>query len=74
MGNLRATVSRLKEAYPVGTKVVLVEMNDPYRDMPRGLRGVVTGVDDMATIHVNWENGSTLGVIHGEDLIKKEER
>lgn len=64
-------INRLKEQYPKGTKVELVSMNDPYVEMHTGLKGVVKFVDDIGTIHVSWENGSGLGVIYGEDIIKK---
>lgn len=36
----RAIVERIKREYPSGTRVVLVEMNDPYRTMPEGLKGM----------------------------------
>ena len=63
-------VEFIRKRYTPGTKVELVEMNDAYREMPAGLRGVVIFVDDAGTIHVNWENGSTLGVIYGEDKVR----
>lgn len=65
-GVLRA----LREIYPAGAKVELIEMHDPYREMPPGLRGEVTCVDDTGTVHVKWENGSSLGVVYGVDEIK----
>ena len=49
----RAIVERIKREYPSGTRVVLVEMNDPYRTMPEGLKGTVCCVDDTGTIHVD---------------------
>ena len=63
----RAIVERIKREYPAGTRVELVQMNDPSRTMPEGLRGTVTGVDDTATIHVRWDYGSCLGIVYGED-------
>ncbi len=57
----------LREKYPPGCRVELVKMDDPYREMPPGLRGVVTGIDDSGSIHVDWQNGSSLAVIFGED-------
>lgn len=66
----RETVERLRKQYPAGTKVELVEMNDPYRHMPPGLKGIVKSVDDACSVHINWENGSTLAAIHGVDVIK----
>ena len=29
------------------------------------------GVDDIGTIHVSWDCGSSLGIAYGEDLCKK---
>ena len=46
-------------------------MNDPYRtDLVPGCRGTVRFVDDMGTIHVNWDIGSSLSVVYGEDACK----
>ena len=61
----------LREKYPQGCRVELVKMDDPYREMPSGMRGVVTGVDDSGSIHVNWENGSSLAVVYKEDECRK---
>ena len=61
----------LREKYPQGCRVELVKMDDPYREMPPGMRGVVTGVDDSGSIHVHWQNGSSLAVVYGEDYAVK---
>jgi hypothetical protein len=62
---------KLREDYPPGTEVELIEMNDPYRDMPPGLKGKVICVDDTGTVHVAWENGSSLGAVYGYDRLMK---
>lgn len=54
----------------VGKRVELVKMNDPYTALPPGIQGTVIMVDDLGTIHVKWDNGSTLGLIPGEDIYK----
>lgn len=64
-------LAQLRAEYTPGTKVELVEMCDPYRHMPAGLKGTVTHVDDAGGIHIDWENGSCLAAIHGFDRIKK---
>lgn len=64
------TANQLRKEYPVNTTVELVKMDDEQAP-PVGTLGYVTSVDDSATIHVNWENGSSLGVIYGEDKVKK---
>ena len=61
----------LKNYYTPGTRVGLVMMNDPYTKLQPGAKGTVAGVDDMGTIHVNWDSGSSLGVAYGEDSCKK---
>ena len=63
----------LREKYPPGCRVELVKMDDPYREMPPGLKGVVAGVDDSGSIHVDWQNGSSLAVIFREDECRKVE-
>ena len=64
-------LARLREQYPAGCTVVLEEMSDPYREMPAGMTGKVTHVDDAGGIHVAWSNGSTLAAIHGFDRIRR---
>ncbi len=61
------TLKRLKDSYIPGTRVVLIEMNDPYTKLMPGDKGTVTGVDDIGTIHVKWDRGGSLGVVFGED-------
>ena len=76
MNNLQMrpeTLKRIREQYPVGCTVEIIEMCDPYRDMPAGLRGTVTHVDDTGTVFADWENGSTLGAVFGEDRIRRVE-
>ena len=67
----RPTSERLKalrEQYPKGCRVRLNHMNDPYRpDLKVGALGTVLHVDDIGTIHVSWDCGSSLGVVLGED-------
>ena len=46
---------------------------DDIQAPPVGTKGVVRVVDDAGTIHVNWENGSTLGAVYGEDVVRKVE-
>ena len=61
-------ISKLKAMYKKGDRVILDNMNDPYTKIPIGTKGTITCVDDMGTIHVNWDNGSSLGVVYGEDF------
>ena len=65
-------LKQLREEFPVGTRVELIRMDDPYnRKLVPGCQGAVRWVDDMGTIHVSWDCGSSLGLIPGEDAWKK---
>lgn len=65
------TVEQLRKEYPTGVRVELVHMDDPYNTkLFPGSRGTVKCVDDMGTIHVRWDCGSSLGVVYGEDSCK----
>ncbi len=70
-GIRKEELDALREKYPKGCRVELVKMDDPYRDMPSGMEGVVEGVDDIGTIHIHWSNGSHLGIAYGEDECQK---
>lgn len=64
-------VDRLRKQYPKGTRIALINMDDPYTKLRPGDRGTVSCVDDTGTIFVDWDNGSTLGVVYGADHIRK---
>ena len=64
-------LKQLKEYYTPGTRVRLIHMSDPYTNLRQGDRGTVTMVDDIGTIHVSWDCGSTLGVVFGEDECRR---
>ena len=66
----RAVVEAIRKAYPIGTRVVLVHMDDPQAP-PVGTQGTVYGVDDLGDLLVRWDNGSSLKVVYGIDLCEK---
>jgi hypothetical protein len=45
-----------------GKRVELVRCNDEHTRLEPGLQGTVISVDDADTVHVRWDNGSTLGL------------
>lgn len=59
-------IIKTKLQYPKGTVIRLIKMND-IQAPPVGCTGVVDFVDDGGTIHMHWQNGSSLGLIPGED-------
>lgn len=63
-----AELKSLREAFPKGARVELVRMDDPYSKLVPGEKGTVKAVDDIGTIHVAWDCGSSLGVVYGVDV------
>jgi len=63
----RETINKIRSEYPAGTRIKLIQMNDPYSKLTLGDKGTVDHVDDIGTIHVKWDSGSGLGLIYGED-------
>ena len=59
-------VEKLKKEFPKGTRVQLVEMDD-VQAPPIGTKGTVIGIDDIGSIMVAWDNGSSLNVIYKVD-------
>ena len=66
----REAVERLRNRYPVGTRIMLDHMED-IQAVPAGTKGTVDHVDDIGTIHMKWDNGSSLNVVYGEDKCRK---
>ena len=52
----------------IGQKVRLVYTDDSYTELRSGAIGTVFYIDDLNTVMVDWEDGSTLGLIPGIDI------
>lgn len=63
-------IEMIKSGFPKGTRIELICMEDPYTELKKGDRGTVDLVDDIGTIHVSWDCGSSLGLVCGEDQFK----
>lgn len=67
----KETVAKLRSMYPVGCRIVLDHMDDPYVYMPADAQATVTGVDDAGSVMCAWDCGSSLSAAYGEDQIHK---
>lgn len=65
----RKRVEVLRKQYPIGCTIELVSMDDEHAPS-KGTKGKVIQVDDIGTMHVAWETGSTLGVVPGVDMVR----
>ena len=68
---LQRQKERLKQMYPVGTRIELNALCNDERDMPPGLRGTVVGMDDQPSLLMHWDNGRTLSLFPYEDSFRK---
>lgn len=66
----KEVVEELRKKYPVGTRVELVFMED-IQAPPIGTKGTVRGVDDIGSIMVSWDNGSSLSIAYCEDSCRR---
>lgn len=68
---LHRQAERYKQSYLPGTRVMLLNMNDPYSPVESGMRGTVQGVDDAGQILMKWDNGRSLSLIPSEDSFRR---
>lgn len=66
----REQIEWLRRQYPAGTRIMLHSMDD-VQAPPPGTKGTIVNVDDMGQLGVEWDNGSALSLIPGEDSFSK---
>lgn len=62
-------VNEIRNKYLPGMRVRLVKMDD-FQAPPVGTEGTVRGVDDIGSVMVAWDTGSSLNVILDEDEVE----
>lgn len=67
---LHRQAQRYREAYPPGTRIMLLSMGNDPNPVESGTRGTVRAVDDIGTPHCDFDNGRSLGVVPGEDSFR----
>ena len=65
----REAVERVRARYKAGTRIELIEMDDPQAP-PAGTRGTIIAVDDIGSLIVNWDNGCGLNAIPCKDRFR----
>ena len=66
----KSYLEQLRKQYPVGTKIRLISMRDEKYPILPGTIGEVTHIDDLGSIHMKWQNGSSLALIPEVDSFK----
>lgn len=68
---LHRQAEQYKEAYPPGTRIQLLCMGCDPHPVEGGMKGTVTCVDDIGTLHCSFDNGRSLGIVPGEDSFRR---
>lgn len=50
-----------------GDRIKLISTDDPHTKLQSGDLGTVHRIDNLGTLHVNWDSGSNLGLIPSRD-------
>lgn len=66
----KAYLEQLRKQYPKGTKLQMITMRNEKYPVPPGTVGEVTYIDDIGSIHMKWENGSSLAIIPEVDSFR----
>lgn len=59
-------IARMRDTL-IGRRVRLIHTPDPYTRLVPGTEGKVTFIDSVGTVFVDWDDGSSLGMVAGED-------
>ena len=66
----KSYLAQLRKQYPVGTKIQLISIRNEKDPILPGTIGEVTHIDDLGSIHMKWQNGSSLALIPEVDSFK----
>ena len=66
----KAYLEQLRKQYPKGTKLQMITMRNEKYPISPGTVGEVTHIDDIGSIHMKWENGSSLAIIPEVDSFR----
>lgn len=59
-----------KQKNKIGQRIRAIKIEDPYTEIQSGATGTIAFVDDFDTLHIDWDNGSRLGIIPGIDTFE----
>lgn len=63
-------MTKPKDEWMLGKRVELIRCDDEFTELTPGSTGTIDFVDDLGTVFVKWDSGSTLGLVPGVDLYR----
>lgn len=60
---MRNNIKELEERYPIGTKIKLLQDMDDIQPIKAGQIGIVEFIDSEGSLHMEWDNGSSLAIV-----------
>ena len=51
----------------LGDRVEVIRCYDAYTKLRPGTQGTVSLIDQLGTVHVQWDDGRNLGLVPGQD-------
>lgn len=68
---LNRMAEHYKAEYPSGTRIMLLSMGEDIHRVKDNTRGTVLAVDDIGTLHCDFDTGAMIGIIPSEDSFRK---
>lgn len=67
----REVTEALKKEYPVGCRIVIHHVSDPFIYIPPETKATVHGVDAGGLVHVSCDEGTSVKLIHKADQFER---
>ena len=71
---MKNNIEELKEKYPVGTRIKLLEDMNDSQPIKAGEIGTIDFIDSMGSLQMTWDNGRSLAVVPEVDKFEVIER
>ncbi len=62
MKHIMTVIKEMRDNY-IGRRIRLDFTADPYTTLRAGDEGTIDHIDDIGTVFVKWDNGSSLGLV-----------
>ena len=62
-------IQKTREKFLPGMRIRLIRMDD-FQAPPVGTEGTILAVDDLGSVMVTWDTGSSLSIVPSEDEVE----